>query len=58
MQFSTAESVMSLSKLKLTFFHLGKILKVIRMPLRRADAAMQLHVPYQQWVLKVNSNIF
>lgn len=58
MQFSTADCVTSPSKLLFTFFHLGKILKVITMPVRRADAAMQLHVPYQQCILKVTSNFF
>lgn len=44
---STAASVMSPSKLKLGFSHLGRILKaVIGVPLTRADAAVQLYEPY------------
>lgn len=56
MQCSTADSVTSPSKLRLTFPHLGKILKVIRMPLTRANAAVQLHEPYQQRILKTTCN--
>lgn len=58
MQFPTADSVTNPSKLKFTFSHLNKILKFIRMPLTRGYAAMQLHEPYQQCILKVTCNFF